>query len=83
MPNSLKGSQPDPLEPDDFRTYIHLNDYNDLRGREGWRPDPLAPPLTLAETDDGPSWAPFSFVSKGLSSCDRPLDTAKLTKIGL
>jgi len=50
VPNSLKGSQPDPLEPDDFRTYIHLNDYNNLVGGEGWRPDPFPPPLALKES---------------------------------
>ena len=51
--------------------------------RESWVPEPLPPPITLAETDDGPLWGPFFFFSKGFSSCDRPSETAKLTKIGL
>ena len=29
--------------------------------RESWVSDPLAPPLTLAKTDDGPFWGPFFF----------------------
>ena len=31
------------------------------RLRESWVPELLAPPLTLAETDDGPLWGPFFF----------------------
>jgi hypothetical protein len=29
--------------------------------KESWVPEPLPPPLSLAETDDGPLWAPFFF----------------------
>jgi hypothetical protein len=45
---------------------VHMIKINGLRGRERWIPDPFPPPLTLAETDDGPSRAPFSFGFKGV-----------------
>ena len=36
--------------------------------RESWVPEPLPPPLTLAETDDGPLWGPFFFLfQRGLA----------------
>lgn len=38
-------SLPDPLEPSDFRTQYGINDYNNLRGREGPILGPFPPPL--------------------------------------
>ena len=58
-----------------------VNDYNGLSLRERWMSDPSAPPLTLAETDNGPLWSPFFFWFQwGLAVATALLRLAKLPK---
>ena len=63
------GSLPEPFEPDDFRTYVRLNDYNGLGIREGWRLEPSPPPQTIREPETRPPTGPFFFwFQRGLAA---------------
>lgn len=51
-------------------------------GREGSQPDPLPPPLTLTETDDGPLLGLFFFLfQKGLAVATALWRLAKYVKL--